>query len=44
MMYIKKRDSHPLYPTYVPMEKREYQKRVAIVFSIMVIWAIIAFK
>lgn len=43
-MYVKTRNSHPLYPTYTVMSKKEYQKRVAFVFAILAIWAIIAFK
>lgn len=29
MMYIKTRDSHPLYPTFVPMTNKQYILRVA---------------
>lgn len=44
MYYIKTRNSHPIYPTFVPMTKAEYRKRVAVAFAIMVVWAIVAFK
>jgi hypothetical protein len=35
MIYVKTRDSHPLYPTFVPMSNKQYALRVATVFAII---------
>lgn len=41
MMYIKTRNSHPLYPTYVPMSNKQYALRVLTVVSIISLWIVI---
>lgn len=35
MMYIKTRDSHPLYPTFVPMSNAQFVLRIATVLAII---------
>lgn len=35
MIYVKTRDSHPLYPTFVPMSNKQYTLRVATVLAII---------
>ncbi len=35
MMYIKTRDSHPLYPTFVPMSNAQYALRLGTALAII---------
>mgnify|MGYP003478935297 FL=1 len=35
MMYVKTRNSHPLYPTFVPMSNAQFAIRIATVLAII---------